>query len=131
MANPAALTINALAANSVISLPTAQAIDTNGTVPINNPGRTDLLIIEVVNGDDAALTVAVKAGDNPPAHRQGVGDLSVALAASGGGATASRMIGPFEAQRFLQDDDTINVTFTAATGEPAASVRVYQLPKKV
>lgn len=131
MANPAALTINALSANSAISLPTAQAIDTTGTVPINTPGRTDLLIIEVVNTDDAALTVTVLAGDNPPAHRQGLGNLSVALAASGGGATASRMIGPFEAARFLQDDDKINVTFTPATGAPACSVRVYQLPKRV
>jgi hypothetical protein len=131
MANPASLTINDLAANSAISLPTAQAIDTNGTVPIDAKGQTDLLIIEVVNTDDAALTVAVKAGDNPPAQRAGLGDLSVALAASGGGATASRMIGPFESARFAQDDGKVNVTFTAATGAPAASVRVYRLPRKV
>lgn len=131
MANPASLTINALSANSVISLPTAQAIDTTGTVPINSVKRSHLLIIEVVNTDDAALTVLVKAGDNPPAHRAGLGDLSVALAASGGGATASRMIGPFEAARFMQDDGRIDVTFTPATGAPACSVRVYQLPHQV
>lgn len=131
MANPASLTINALSANSVTSLPTAQAIDTNGTVPINSVKRANLLIVEVVNADDAALTVLVKAGDNPPAHRQGIGDLSVALAASGGGATASRMIGPFESSRFMQDDGRIDLTFTAATGAPNATVRVYQLPHQV
>lgn len=131
MANPSSLTINALSANSVISLPSAQAIDTNGTVPINSVGRADRLIVEVVNTDDAALTVLVKAGDNPPAHRTGLGDLSVALAATGGGATASRMIGPFESARFVQDDGRIDLTFTAATGSPAASVRVYRLPHQV
>lgn len=131
MANPASLTINDLTANSVISQPTAQAIDTSGTVPINSVKRPHLIIIEVVNTDDAALTVLVKAGDNPPAQRQGLGDLSVALAATGGGATAARIIGPFEAARFMQDDGRIDVTFTPATGAPAASVRVYRLPHQV
>lgn len=129
MANPSSLTITDLTRDAAVSLPTAQAIDTNGTVPIAAGGNTGRLLIEVVNTDDAALTVLVKAGDNPPALRSGLGDLSVALAATGGGATASRLIGPFEAARFCQDDGSINVTFTAATGAPAASVRVYRLPK--
>lgn len=131
MANPSSFTINSLSANSVISLPTAQAVDTNGTVPINDVERADRIIVEVVNTDDAALTVLVKAGDYPPAQRAGLGDLSVALAATGGGATASRMIGPFESARFMQSDGRIDLTFTAATGSPAASVRVYRLPHRV
>lgn len=129
MANPSSLTITSLSRNAATSLPSAQAIDTNGTVPIAAGSLMDRLIIEVVNTDDAALTVLIKAGDNPPALRAGQGDLSVALAASGGGATAKRMIGPFESGRFAQDDGSINVTFTAATGSPAAEVRVYRLPK--
>lgn len=129
MANPSSLTITSLTRNAATSLPTAQAIDTNGTVPIAAESLMDRLLIEVVNTDDAALTVLVKAGDSPPALRAGQGDLSVALAASGGGATAKRMIGPFESARFAQSDGSIDVTFTAATGSPAAEVRVYRLPK--
>lgn len=129
MANPTALTINECAANSAISQPTAQSIDTNGTIPCAVGSLTDRLLIEVVNLDDAALTVTVKAGDNPPSHNPS--DLAVSLAASGGGATANRIIGPFEAGRFVQDDGSINVQFAAATGSPAASVRVYRLPKQV
>lgn len=129
MANPTTLTITELTRNAATSQPTVDTIDTNGTVPIEAGSLTDRMVIEVVNADDAALTVLVKAGDNPPALRAGQGDLSVALAASGGGATAKRMIGPFESSRFAQDDGSINVTFTAATGAPNAQVRVYRLPK--
>ena len=129
MANPASLTINELTGNSYISQPTAQAIDTDGDVPIACKSDTGLLIIEVVNTDDAALTVKVKAGTGAQAHT--ARDLSVALAASGGGATAARMIGPFEASRFVKSDGSIDVNFDSATGAPACSVRVYRLPRKI
>ena len=38
MANPAAITINDCKANSAINQPTAQAIDTDGVVPIEDGG---------------------------------------------------------------------------------------------
>jgi hypothetical protein len=129
MANPSTLTITELTRNAATSRPTVDTIDTNGTVPIVAGSSTDRMVIEVVNADDAALTVLIKAGDNPPALRAGQGDLSVALAATGGGATSSRMIGPFESGRFAKNDGDIDVTFTAATGAPNAQVRVYRLPK--
>lgn len=129
MANPASFTITTLTKNAPTSLPTAQAVDTNGTVPIVAGGDTDGLIIEIVNTDDAALTVSIAAGDSPPALLASQGALSVALAASGGGATAQRMIGPFESGRFGKSDGDLDLTFTAATGAPACSVRVYRLPK--
>lgn len=126
MANPAALTITELTANAGTSLPSAQSIDTTGTVPIACESKTDRLIIEVVNDDDAALTVKIVGGTAVQA--QVPADLSVSLAASGGGATAKRMIGPFESGRFVDSNGKIQVTFTPATGAPAASVRVYRLP---
>lgn len=129
MANPASLTINELTKNSAISQPTAQAIDTTGTVNCPAAGKTDRLIIEVVNTDDAALTVKVVGGTGDQALISQ--DLSVALAATGGGATAARIIGPFEAGRFMKADGSIDVTFTPATGAPACSVRVYRLPANV
>jgi len=129
MANPASLTINELTKNAAISQPTAQSIDTTGTVNCPAAGLTDRLIIEVVNTDDAALTVKVLAGTGDQAMVPT--DLSVALAASGGGATANRIIGPFEAGQFMKADGSIDVNFTPATGSPACSVRVYRLPRNV
>lgn len=129
MANPASLTINELTGNSAISQPTAQAIDTNGTINCAVKSLTDRLMIEVVNNDDAALTVTVKAGTSAVAHT--ARDLSVSLAASGGGATANRIIGPLESARFVKSDGSIDVQFQAATGAPACSVRVYRLSQTV
>lgn len=129
MANPVSLTINELLANSAISQPTAQAVDTNGTINCPVKSLTDRLMIEIVNTDDAALTVTVKAGTSAVAHT--ARDLSVALAASGGGATANRIIGPLESARFVKADGSIDVQFQAATGSPACSVRVYRLPQSV
>lgn len=130
MANPAELTVTDLSANAAVNQPTADAIDTNGTVPADIEGRHELVVLEVVNADDAALTVTIESGsEGAGAGRSGLGDLSVALAASGGGATAKRIIGPFEPARFMQADGKLNVSFTAATGAPNAQVRLYRLPK--
>ncbi len=128
MANPANLTINELAANAAINQPAAQSVDTNGTINCPVESLTDRLMIEVVNTDDAALTVTVKAGTGVQAHT--ARDLAVSLAASGGG-TANRIIGPLESQRFVKADGSIDVQFQAAAGSPAASVRVYRLPANI
>jgi hypothetical protein len=129
MSNPVALTVTTLTANAATAQPTADAIDTNGTVPAAIESQHEHVIIEVVNTDDAALTVAVKAGaEGAGAGRAGLGDLSVALSATGGG-TDKKIIGPFEPARFMQADGKLNISFTAATGAPAASVRCYRLPK--
>ena len=129
MANPANLTINEIAANSAMNLPAAQVVDANGTINIPCESLTDRMLIEIVNNDDAALTVTLKAGTMSVAHT--ARDLVVALAASGGGATASRMIGPLESARFVKPDGSVDVQFQAATGSPACSVRVYRLPKEI
>jgi len=126
MANPASITVTACSANSAVNQPAAQTIDTDGTVPITVGGRMDMLILEIINAAAAALTVTIGAGDNPPSPL--AADLAVALAATGG-ATAKRIIGPFESARFLQSDGTVNVTFLAASSTPNATVRAYRLPK--
>jgi len=128
MANPAAYTVTELVANAAATQPATQAFDTDGTVPIAAGGRTERLIIEVINTAAAALTFKVLKGANPPAHRAGVGDLSVALAATGT-ATDKRIVGPFESARFAQADGKINVSFLAASSTPAGTIRIYRLPK--
>ncbi|MGB8509374.1 MAG: hypothetical protein WCD76_13375 [Pyrinomonadaceae bacterium] len=129
MSNPLALTVTTLTGNSGVTQPTAQTIDTNGTVPVAVEGEHERVILEVVNADDAALTVKVLAGvESAGAGRAGIGDMSVSLPASGTPG-ANKIIGPFESARFAQAGGAMNVSFTAATGAPNATVRVYRLPK--
>ncbi|HEY0171522.1 MAG TPA: hypothetical protein VGB98_10900 [Pyrinomonadaceae bacterium] len=129
MANPDAITVTDCVANGSVNRPAAQAIDTDGTVPLAAAGAHERIVLEVVNADDAALTVKIKAGaEGAGAGRAGLGDLSVTLDATGG-AGDEKILGPFESARFQQADGKINVEFDAATGAPNATVRAYRLPK--
>jgi hypothetical protein len=126
MANPLTLTLTTIPTGGAVSQPTGDTIDTEGNVPLDCGGATERVLLEVINNDDAPLTVLIKAGYG---ERSGIGDLSVTLAASGGGATAKRIIGGLESARFQQKGGGLIVGFDAATGAPAATVRAYLLPK--
>jgi hypothetical protein len=130
MANPASLTINALSANGSVNQPAAQTIDTNGTVNCAAQSQTERLFLECVNAAAAAIDVTVKAGAYPPAHRAGIGDLKVTLAATGS-AGDKKLIGPIESSRFAKADGSVDVQFQAASGSPNLTLRVYRLPKAV
>lgn len=87
---------------------------------ISGDGR---VLIEVDNtGTVATATVTVKAGDNPPAFRAGLGDLAVVVGTAG----LHRQIIIVETARFLQDDGTINID---AAGFSAGTIVAYQLPR--
>lgn len=68
--------------------------------------NTDLLLKFLA--DASGDTVTIVAGDRPPSHRSGLGNLSVVLAASD-----VRYV-VVEKSRFLQDDGTILATCTDA-----------------
>ena len=128
MANPATLTVTDLVANGSVTQPAVNSIDTTGTVPAAVAGAAERVVIEVVNAAVVALTVKVKAGaEGAGAGRGQIGDVSVALAASGS-AGDKKIIGPFESARFVQADGKLNVEFTPASGSPNATVRLYRLP---
>lgn len=131
MANPASLTVNDLVANGAMAQPLGDTIDTDGTVPIlaaEHGGATGRLLIEVTNGDAVnGLDVTIIHGANPPAVREGIGNLEVAIPASG-----VVYIGPLEGARFLQNNGTLQVGFATDGGaNAAATVRVARLPKAV
>lgn len=131
MANPSEITITECTANGAINQPAVVTLDTAGTVPINLQGKgLDRVIIEAINTDDAAATLTFVAGDNPPSLQSKA--LAVTLAASGT-ATDKRIIGPFEASRFLQNgSDAGEMHVTLAGGaSPTVTLRVYRLPKFV
>lgn len=128
MANPASLTINQLTANAAVGQPAVQTVDTNGTINCAVKSQTDRLMVELVNGAAAALTVTVKAGTGVQAHT--ARDLAVTLSATGGGS-ASKIIGPLESMRFVKADGSIDLQFQAASGSPNCAVRVYRLPTNI
>lgn len=126
MANPASLTITELSANAALNQPAVQTLDTAGSISILGvDSKTDRLIIEAINTDDAAATLTVNAADRPPGQTSAA--LAVAMAATGN-ATDKRIIGPFESGRFIQDDGTISLTL-AGGASPTVTLRIYRLPK--
>jgi hypothetical protein len=128
MANPASLTITDLTKNAALNQPAVQAIDTDGTVNCAAAGLMDRLILEVINLAATALTVTILAGTGDQALIPA--DLAVALAATGN-ATDKRIIGPFEAGRFMKADGSFDVSFAKASGSTNATVRIYRLPRNV
>ena len=77
----------------------------NGAV-VNNakPERT---LIRVTNTEGSTNVLTIKAGDNPPALRAGQGDITVTVAAT----TGVQYFGPFESDRVLQDDGSMQIDF--------------------
>lgn len=111
----------------VLDTPSADILDSDGTVAttpadgfsiaLGTRGRIGSLIIKLL-ADGSGDTVVFKAGDQPPAMRAGLGDLSVVLAASD-----VRYI-VIESARFMQDDNTVLATCTDA----GTSMRVFAMP---
>ncbi|MEU6944289.1 hypothetical protein ABZ957_03440 [Streptomyces sp. NPDC046316] len=111
------LTYTDLPPNSGVVNPTGTtlvAAPTNDMQLAN--ARPELTVLRVTNtDDDTALTITVKAGDNPPALAAGQGDLAVSVAFG-----TTHYIGPFESGRFVQSDGSMMITSSTTTGTIAA-----------
>jgi hypothetical protein len=129
MANATAVTVRSLTSETVLTQPAADALDTGTaavTIPVTPDGDTHRLLLEFTNTALAAdtMTVAILAGDNPPAESNGLGDVSFTVAQN-----AIRYIVVDSAQH-MQSDGTISITVTpASTKAQTASIRAYKLPK--
>jgi hypothetical protein len=95
------------------ALPAGNAIDpTNGHNVAGAFASNDELFIYVDHTTASTKVLTVRAGNNPPALRAGIGDLTFTLA-----ATTKYFLGPFEAAQFSQADGSLNLDFAAsATG---------------
>jgi len=129
MANATALTVTSLTANQIATAqPTADVLDT-GTAAVTLAaaigGAAGRCILEVKNTAVANLVVSILAGDNPPAQNAGHGALATANIAQ----NAVLILGPFASDRVIQDDGSLSVTFTPASGTIGATARCYLLPK--
>lgn len=134
MANATAITLTAAVANGAVAQPTADVLDTGTaavTLPLALAGvGCDRVILEVKNTAANALKVELLAGDNPPAQRAGMGDLTLVAAAA---QNDVNIFGPFDSSRFLQNDATskgrLDLKFTPASGTIGVTIRAYRLPK--
>lgn len=129
MANATAITVNSLTAETVLTRPTADVLDTGTdavTLPVTPDGDSHRLLLEFTNTAAAAdtMTVSIDAGDLPPAQSQGLGATSFTVAQS-----AVRYIVVDSAQH-MHDDGKIRVTITpAASKTQTATIRAYKMPK--
>ena len=127
-----ALTVNTFLPDNATALldPTAQAIDqangmnlalASGAMPAAPTGKNVLLKIN--NTAAGSQNAIIRAGVNPPANRQGLGDLTIAIA-----TTATRWVGPLSSSRFAQADGSINVDFNAGT---TGNITAFLVPERV
>jgi hypothetical protein len=77
------------------------------------------MVVHIDNTGTVVGTATIKAGDNPPAFRTGMGDLAIAIAAS----TASFFC--IESARHLQSDGTIEIDVAAFL---SGTIAAYELP---
>lgn len=129
MANAASITVRALTAGTVLTAPTADVLDTGTaavTLAFSPDGDSHNILLEFTNTAAAAdtMTVAILAGDAPPAFQATLGDVSFTVAQS-----AVRYI-TVDSARHMQSDGTIQVKVTpASTKTQTATIRCYKLPK--
>lgn len=116
-----AVTVTALTSGTAATNPAGTAINTTNGAVINAAGDTSRLLIRITNTNGTQRVATIKAGDNPPAARRGVGDLAITVP-----ATTGDVVVVVESARFLQDDGTIQVDFAASMAGVISAVR---LPK--
>lgn len=128
MANAGSITVRELVALTPTATPTPDVLDT-GTAAVtlyaDLDGDMDTTILAIKNtDDDTAMTVEILAGDNPPAQRAALGNLSESVAFG-----VTKYFGPFESARFAQDDGSLGVKITPASGTIAAQITCLRLPR--
>jgi hypothetical protein len=82
--------------------------------------NTSRILFRVTNTNGTDRTITIKAGDNPPAFRAGLGDLAMVIPATSGDVVFS-----VESARHLQDDGTILIDFETSM---AGKLWAFSLP---
>lgn len=119
--------------NPPLSDPAGSAIDqANGmnvklaSSQIPSVDGAALLLLRVKNTAAQSQNIILRAGGpvlagNPPAFRQALGDLTIAVPTTG-----TLWLGPFDYARHAQTDNSINVDFNAGT---TGTITAFFLPK--
>ncbi len=115
------LTINTWTAGTTAG--TLTTLSDTAEISVTGPGFN--YFIAITNATSTlAVSATVLAGDRPPALNQGQGASSSQAIAVG----ATYFI-CLDQGRFLQNDDTVRITFTASTDAAAVRVMGIRLPR--
>lgn len=118
-----AVTVTTLASGVASTTPAGTAINTTNGAIIAAAGDTARLLIRITNTNGTNRVATVKAGVNPPAIRQGIGDLAITVPATTGDVSVV-----VESARFMQADGSLWIDFAASMAGICSAVR---LPKGV
>lgn len=110
--------------NAYVVASAGVAIDPTNSHVINVPADCDPreLVLVVTNTTASTKVATVKAGINPPAPRNGAGDLAVSL--TDGSTTPQNAMVPLTGSRFVQSDGTINVDIAASMAGRITCLRI-------
>ncbi len=81
------------------------------------PAGYDLIILVNVTGVLGTNYLSIMAGDNPPAFRSGMGNLTISGWTDGGSEV--RYIGPLESARFMNNTGYLEISSLNLTGKLA------------
>ena len=129
MANATLVTLNALVVDTAKSNVAESILDTGTaavTIPLTPAGDTHNILLKFENTALAAdiMTVAILAGDYPPAFLASAGDLTLSIAQSGIHYVV------LDSARFIQNDGTISIQSTpASTKAQTLKITAIKLPK--
>lgn len=115
--------VTALTSGTGVLTPETTAITAADTVNITGgAGGSSRLLLILNNTAAAEKEITIKAGANPPALRQSLGDLVVKLAEK----TTQLIV--VESARHANADGTISITFSAGTTGFISAVRLPKGP---
>lgn len=118
-----AVTVTSLTANGGAEEPTGTSITPANGATIAAQSDCRKLLVRITNTHGSDHPVTIRAGVNPPAFRQGIGDLTVTVPATSG----VRYI-TLSSARFAQSDGTLYLDFeTGMTGK----VMAFRLPDEI
>lgn len=81
------------------------------------PAGYDLIIMANVTGVLDTNYLSIMAGDNPPAFRAGIGNMTISGWTDGGNEV--RLIGPLESARFMNNTGYLEISSLNLTGKLA------------
>jgi len=114
-----AITLTDLSVNAAVAWATEVEISAADGASLDVGGKTDKVMLVILNNYAGSKDVTIKAGANPPAFRADLGDLTITFAQD-----AQKCI-VLESARFVQSDGKIYIDFAASmTGHLWA----YRLP---
>lgn len=118
-----AITLTTLGLNAETANPAGTAIVHANTHVITPTKPLSKVAVRLTNTTASSKDFTILAGDNPPAHSAGQGDLVVTLGAGDSTPVIKWVV--LESARFIQDNGTIRINVASST---TGNIAALQLP---